>query len=307
MGHDRRGQTRHVVLEPPELLAVWADQRQFSPLADVTLFLGLTGLRWGEFVALRPCDLLTTATGGPMIQITRSIVRDLGEGRATVKSTKTGTERLVPVTQLAAELAARWAQGKDREALLAPGPDGPPVRRAPLVRHEPAHPRRGHPRRSGHSRPRKPRDHTALLRAPHRHRAPPRGHGPLRGAPAARGQVPGGASGATQPPSRTPRAQRKTEIPSNSNEFGFGPPRGTVAIAPPHPGPTHYEPFGIPQSSRSYSCILLLTQACPAIHGPCSGSYPGHLVDLLKAVHVYLDRAPDQARIGTGFVSGHEP
>jgi integrase len=128
LGHDPHGHPPHVTLKPAELLAVWADQRRLSPIADVTLFLGLTGLRWGEFVALRPRDLITTAGGGPMVHVTRSIVRDRGEGPSTVKSTKTGADRLVPLTRRAAELADRWAQGKGREALLVSGTDGWPLR-----------------------------------------------------------------------------------------------------------------------------------------------------------------------------------
>jgi integrase len=86
----------------------------------VTLFLGLTGLRWGEFVALRPGDLLTTATGGPMVHVARSIVRARGEGPPTVKSTKTGADRLVPLAHLTADIAQTWANGKD---LLTNGAD----------------------------------------------------------------------------------------------------------------------------------------------------------------------------------------
>jgi integrase len=128
LGRDPHGHRPHVALDPAELLAVWADQRRLSPIADVTLLLGLTGLRWGEFVALRPGDLLTTTTGGPMVRLARSIVRDRGEGPPTVKSTKTGADRLVPLAQLAADIAHTWANGKDRDALLIPGPDGGPLR-----------------------------------------------------------------------------------------------------------------------------------------------------------------------------------
>ncbi len=125
---DPQRHPRHVTLGPVELLAVWADQRRRSTLADVTLFLGLTGLRWGEFVALRPGDLLTTATGGPMVHVARSIVRARGEGAPTVKSTKSGADRLVPLAHLAADVTQTWANGKDRGALLVPGPDGRPLR-----------------------------------------------------------------------------------------------------------------------------------------------------------------------------------
>lgn len=128
LGHDPHGHPRHPILAPAELLAVCAVQRRFSPWADVTLFLGLTGLRWSEFVALRPCDILTTATGGPMVHVARSIVRARGEGAPMVKSTKSGADRLVPLTRLAADIAQAWSRGKDRQALLVPGPDDNPLR-----------------------------------------------------------------------------------------------------------------------------------------------------------------------------------
>jgi hypothetical protein len=44
LGHDPCGHPPHVTLKPAELLAVWADQRRLSPIADVTLFLGLARL-----------------------------------------------------------------------------------------------------------------------------------------------------------------------------------------------------------------------------------------------------------------------
>lgn len=126
LGHDPH--PSHVTLDPAELVAVWADQLRHSPLADVTLFLGLTGLRWGEFAALRPCDLTATAAGGPMVHVGRSIVRARGEGAPTIKSTKTGADRLVPLTHRADAIAQAWADGKNRDRLLVPGPDGRPLR-----------------------------------------------------------------------------------------------------------------------------------------------------------------------------------
>ena len=63
-----------------------------------------------------------------MVHVARSIVRARGEGAPTVKSTKTGADRLVPLAHLAADIAQAWANGKDRDALLVPGPDGGPLR-----------------------------------------------------------------------------------------------------------------------------------------------------------------------------------
>jgi integrase len=118
---------QYVTLDPRELMAVWALQRKDSRYADVTLFLALTGLRWAEFTALRPCDIVTAA-GGPMAHICRSIVRARGEGPPIVTSTKTGANRMVPLPRLAAGIADNWARGKDHRALLVPGPDGGPLR-----------------------------------------------------------------------------------------------------------------------------------------------------------------------------------
>ena len=47
---------RHVTLDPADLLAVWRMQRNHSDLADVTLFLALTDLRWGEAMKAAPDD-----------------------------------------------------------------------------------------------------------------------------------------------------------------------------------------------------------------------------------------------------------
>ena len=94
LGHDPH--PSRVTLGPAELVAVWVDQRRHSSLADVTLFLGLTGLRWGEFAALRPCDFIQARAGGSMVHVGRSIVRARGEGAPMIKSTKTGTDRVVP-------------------------------------------------------------------------------------------------------------------------------------------------------------------------------------------------------------------
>jgi integrase len=91
----RDASPHYVTLDPSELMAVWALQRTNSRYADVTLFLALTGLRWAEFTALRPCDIVAATQTGTMIHISRSIVR---------------------------------ARGKDPRALLVPGPLGGPLR-----------------------------------------------------------------------------------------------------------------------------------------------------------------------------------
>lgn len=125
----RHDPPRHsVTLDPGALVKVWQRQLAYSPLADVTLFRGLTGLRWGEFVALRSGDVVLTPGSGWMLAITRTIVRERGEGPALIKSTKSNRDRLVPLTNTALAVARRWSEGRSVDQLLAPGPDGGPLR-----------------------------------------------------------------------------------------------------------------------------------------------------------------------------------
>ena len=121
----------YVTLDPRELMAVWAMQRKDSRYADVTLFLALTGLRWAEFTALRPCDIHATAAGGPMAHIGRSIVRARGEGPPLVTSTKTRADRMVPLPRLAAGIADAGHVARTTGPCWSPGPTadrcaGPP-------------------------------------------------------------------------------------------------------------------------------------------------------------------------------------
>lgn len=108
-------------------MRVWALQRNHSRNADITLFLALTGLRWGEFIALRPADILHTGNGS-MALVARSIVRARGEGTPIVKSTKTDADRMVPLPRLAVDIADNWARGKDPYCLLVTAPRGGPLR-----------------------------------------------------------------------------------------------------------------------------------------------------------------------------------
>jgi integrase len=107
-----------------ELADTHARQRLISPLADVTLFLGLTGLRWGECIALRPCDVIQTPNAGWMLSIQRSVVRRGGGGKPFVKSPKSGVGRLVPLSSQALAIAREWSTGKGLSELIFPGRHG---------------------------------------------------------------------------------------------------------------------------------------------------------------------------------------
>jgi integrase len=248
----------HVTLEPVELVRVWVKQANHSPLADVTLFLGLTGLRWGEFIALRPCDIVTTAHGGPMAHITRSNVRARGEGPPTVKATKTDTHRLVPLPRIAASIANRWALGMDAEDLLVPGPDGGPLRPSTFRRqahwtqtvptgfriHDLRHSAATNLLNNGAdilgvqgilghaSRTTTLRYYGHLTGIEHLRAA----NGPLRGASGRLGPALRGRLGSEEHPRTQPGKPRRTgRNACNSNNFLLGPPRGTVTTLLPTP------------------------------------------------------------------------
>lgn len=246
LGHDPH--PSHVTLEPAELVAVWADQRRHSPLADVTLFLGLTGLRWGEFAALQPGDLITTTAGGPMVHVTRSIIRARGEGAPTIKSTKTGADRLVPLTGRAKVITQAWAYGAARDALLVPGPDGSPLRPSTFRRqvhwsqtvppgfriHDLRHSCATNLLKAGadilgvqgilgHASPDTTlRYYGHLTGTEHLRAAMNHYEQPLK---VAGGQASGGALGATGTRKSTPKTLRRSENPSSSNYFPMEPPR----------------------------------------------------------------------------------
>lgn len=107
-----------------ELSDAHSRQILISPLADLTLFLGLTGLRWGECIALRPSDVIQTANAGWMLSIQRSVIRRGGGGVPLVKSTKSGVGRLVPLSSQALAIARKWSLDKEISELLFPGHAG---------------------------------------------------------------------------------------------------------------------------------------------------------------------------------------
>lgn len=86
--------------------------------ADVALFLGLTGLRWGEMVALRVRDL---------VQVPRAAVRvskSAPDGQEERATTKGGGERTVPLTAELVPLVATWAAGKKPSDYLFTSAEG---------------------------------------------------------------------------------------------------------------------------------------------------------------------------------------
>ncbi|WAC50573.1 tyrosine-type recombinase/integrase [Frigoribacterium sp. SL97] len=95
-----------------------AAQRERSPrYADYVEFLRETGLRWGELVALRVGDVVHEPFDAIIVR------RSQSDGYAE-KQTKSGRVRRVPLLGNAAEIAARYAQGRKRTERLFTSPTG---------------------------------------------------------------------------------------------------------------------------------------------------------------------------------------
>lgn len=99
-----------------ELRAVVADLD--GNQADVALFLGLTGLRWGEMTALRVRDI---------VQVPRAAVRvskSAPDGQEERATTKGGGERTVPLTAELVPVVQSWAAGKKPSDYLFTSAEG---------------------------------------------------------------------------------------------------------------------------------------------------------------------------------------
>jgi integrase len=107
-----------------ELLDVVEEQRRFSHRdADLTLVLGLTGLRFGELRGLRVADLLDVPYAA--FRVSRSVPASGGGGKPIVRErTKTGKARIVPLADLLLPVVRRWAEGKHPGDRLFTAPQG---------------------------------------------------------------------------------------------------------------------------------------------------------------------------------------
>lgn len=104
-GRDRReGQA----LTWAELVALAAACR--APDNDVVVFLGNTGLRWGELAGLQVGDLFDMPAPGVRLQ--RAVLAAGGSGELFVDALKSYKARTVPLTQAAAVIAHRRAAGR---------------------------------------------------------------------------------------------------------------------------------------------------------------------------------------------------
>jgi len=95
-----------------ELREVSAALTAEHPDGDIALFLGLTGLRWGEMAALRPRDVLRVPYNA--VRVTRS----LSTSQPVRDQTKTGRDRVVPVPSEAWPVIERRLPGLSADDLI---------------------------------------------------------------------------------------------------------------------------------------------------------------------------------------------
>jgi integrase len=90
---------------------------------DVVLFLGYTGLRWGEMAALRVRDL---DTGRRRVNVMQAVTEVRGE--LIYGTPKNHSRRSVPYPSFLTEMLIARCAGKDRDALIFGSPHGAPLR-----------------------------------------------------------------------------------------------------------------------------------------------------------------------------------
>jgi len=93
---------------------------------DVVLFLGLTGLRWSELVALQVGDL--TQVPGVGVRVQRAMTAKKGGGELVVGEVKNYQARTVPLVDELQPIVDRLADGKTRDQLLFTSPTGKALR-----------------------------------------------------------------------------------------------------------------------------------------------------------------------------------
>ena len=106
--------------KPTPLRNIYLSAAQLSMLADecgeyrsLILLLGVGGLRWGEAIALRPCDIDFLRR---RIEVHRNAV--YVDGEYVVGTPKSGKSRTVVVPQFVIDALARTAEGKGHENLM---------------------------------------------------------------------------------------------------------------------------------------------------------------------------------------------
>ena len=90
---------------------------------DLTLVLGLTGLRFGELRGLRVRDVVSVPYPGLVVK--RSLPQSGRTGAVIERATtKSGRTRLVPLSDRVRPVVDAWAEGRGPEDVLFPAPEG---------------------------------------------------------------------------------------------------------------------------------------------------------------------------------------
>lgn len=122
--------------------------------ADVTLVLGLTGVRFGELRGLRVRDVVDVPY--PAIVVQRSLPQSGRTGKVIVRTTtKGGRSRIVPLSDLVQPIVSSWVADKAGDDVLFPAPEGGYLARLELASRRPVGgdgPRAPAPRPSAHRR-----------------------------------------------------------------------------------------------------------------------------------------------------------
>ncbi len=87
--------------------------------ARIVYVLALCGLRWGELIALRPCDVDFLRR---RIEVHRNAV--WVANKVEIEDTKGRENRSVPIPSFVLDMLAQQCAGKSREDLLFPNEDG---------------------------------------------------------------------------------------------------------------------------------------------------------------------------------------
>lgn len=110
---------------PPDVLlgVVEAQREHGGRYAELTLVLGLTGVRLGELRGLRVRDVVAVPYPGPVVK--RSIPQSGRTGGVIERATtKSGRSRLIPLSDRVIPVVREWVEGREPGDLLCPAPEG---------------------------------------------------------------------------------------------------------------------------------------------------------------------------------------
>jgi integrase len=93
--------------------------------SDLVLFLGLTGLRWGEAAGLQVGDVINVP--GPGLRLQRAMLSSRADGTMYVDTLKNNRSRTVPLVPELVPVVNRWAADRGDDAWLFSAPHGGPL------------------------------------------------------------------------------------------------------------------------------------------------------------------------------------